>query len=198
MSWWEAIPLGVKVIVGGAAVLTAAGVIWRVLIKPLANFITRSEQMVPMMDQLLVAFQGSPEAFKTLSEIAKQFHTDSGTTLRDVINRLEEAAKDNKYSSEALRVEAQAAKELAGLDRAQILRVMMQLDRMLVRMDDARDSRARIEGNTASLLEDTNAAHERAELALKTDQAVPGVAADAAAVRSLPDTEPPAGKGENK
>jgi hypothetical protein len=88
-------------IVYAGAVVTACVAIWRYAIKPTAKAYNKIDEYGPV-----------------LGEIAKQFKSDSGSTLRDTINRLETAAIKNMRALEAS--EARAIVETATLARIQV------------------------------------------------------------------------------
>src|SRR5687768_13413220 len=56
--------------------------------------------------------------FEMLSEIAAQFRTDSGSSLRDLMNRLDDAAANNRAAAEDMRINVRILKSLA--DQAQV------------------------------------------------------------------------------
>ena len=62
----------VQYVLWAAAFVAAIAVIWAKVFRPMMNLVS---------------------AAAVLQEIVKQFRTDSGSSLRDVVNRLEESAK---------------------------------------------------------------------------------------------------------
>ncbi len=85
----------VKYLLTSATVLTAIGVIWTKFIRPIDKLITRTKEMLPVLEEVTEQFKDSPESMKVLREIASQFKADSGSSLRDIINKLEKFAEDN-------------------------------------------------------------------------------------------------------
>lgn len=146
-----------QVILGVAAVITAIGVIWTRLLKPLVSVRDEMKESVPVMREAVVAMKDAPGTFLVLQQIASQFRTDSGSSLRDVVNRLETAL-------EVLKVADEAARVLAVADRAQLQAII--------------DAAAIAAGLASGVAEDLDAAHERAES--EPAESEPGTAADAA------------------
>jgi len=90
------------VIVSLATVLVAMVTLWQKAIKPMALTIAEANNAVPVMRALVDAFSGDPNVLAVLQQIAAQFRTDSGSSLRDVVNSLAEAAEANRVSNEQL------------------------------------------------------------------------------------------------
>ena len=137
-------PAWLQWLVWVAGGITALAVIWTKFVRPTARFIARIEAMAPLLVELTEQLKGSPQSFQILKEIVAQFRSDSGSSLRDVVDRLEKAAGENKESARLLRIKAEvleegvaAVKELAKLDRAQATR----LERALVELTTKVDAR---------------------------------------------------------
>lgn len=113
-----------------AGALAAFGVIWAKGIRPLTDLAINARKILPLLQELSDAFADSPQAFATLSQIASEFRTDSGTSLRDVIDRLEAAAKENAVAAEVLRTNLEAAKRISAQDRAEAEQARKQLEEM--------------------------------------------------------------------
>lgn len=152
-------PAVVSIILGVSAVIVALGVIWTKVIRPFAIGIATFEHNVPV-----------------LLEIAAQFRTDSGSTLRDVVNRLEAASTENKLSNDQLRATLEGARQLAESDRMRVDRLIALLDRVDVRTTATAVGVAESAAGAAVIAEDLAAAHDRADAV--TDN--PGSASDAA------------------
>lgn len=151
---------------------------YKKVVRPAATLITTSEEMLPLLRELTTTFRGKPNTFKVLDEIAAQFRTDSGTTLRDVVNRLEEAADHNRQSGEILKVGVEASRLLAEQDREQLQRLIVLVDRIQVRVDAGAATSSRIEAAATGVANDLSAAHKRADEVAHGGDA--GAAADAA------------------
>jgi len=87
------------------------------------------DKLLPVAIELTEQFHDAPEAFVTLREIAQQFKADSGTSLRDVINRLERSADDNRAAVKTLEANIETARQLAEQDRAHLAAVIAKLDK---------------------------------------------------------------------
>lgn len=150
-------PVWGQIIVGSAAIVAAIGVLWSKVLKPLLQVHHEMVETLPVIREAVEAMKDAPGSFLVLQQIAAQFRTDSGSSLRDVADRLETAV-------ELLGVRAEASRVLAVKDRA-VLQVIV----------DAGERASMTAGEVAADLE---AAHERAESEPAT--ADPGVAADSA------------------
>lgn len=110
-------PGWVQLVIAAAAFVTACTVLWRSVIRPGAEFIAMTSEMLPVMRDLLRAFdEAPPQTFKVLADIAAQFRTDSGSSLRDVVNRLEDAAG---IAAQAATDAAQARQEIVEVIRTE-------------------------------------------------------------------------------
>lgn len=119
--------------------LGAIGVIWTKLIRPLGKLIAYLHDAIPLNQQLVDQFKDNQNYVPVLKEIASQFKTDSGSSLRDVVNRIEEAAKRAEVAAEELRIKAGILKEevaivkaLATTDRAEAAHKLVLLDGLVV------------------------------------------------------------------
>lgn len=182
------LPVWAQVIIGIAAALTASTVIWTKGVRPIYRFASKAEEMVPLMVDLTSTFRDTPEAFQILNQIVAQFRTDSGSSLRDVVNRLEDASTQNVRSNELLRVAAMSAKDMADRDRQQIDRLVILLDRLTISQARAEDATGKVASNlvVAQIAVD-DVARDLAESHKRADAVggVPGEAADAAAQQTV-------------
>lgn len=117
---------------GGVA---AAGVIWTKFLRPASRLISRIEAMAPLLVELTEQLKGSPQSFTILKEIIAQFRSDSGSSLRDVVDRLEEGARLLRIKAEVLGEAVAAVKELARQDRAQATRLEQALLELTTKVD---------------------------------------------------------------
>lgn len=113
------------IVVGIAGTIVAFGVIWSRALKPLARFVDRD---LPILEELTDAFANSSGAFAVLNEIQAQFRTNSGSTLRDAINRLEAALLAQDVKAKGVAVEAVGIETLAGKDRDRLADVVYALE----------------------------------------------------------------------
>lgn len=188
------LPQWAQILLSIAAIVTALGVIWTKVVRPLLRFSHSAEEMIPMLRALTLTFRDTPNAFAVLDEIVAQFRTDSGSSLRDVVNRLEDAARANHQSGEVLKVGVESAKQLADQDRQQLLRLIVLLDRLTTKVDSAGTIAAGVARDLAvaqvavdGVAEDLAVAHRRADEV--PHGADPGTAADAAAKQSISEAE---------
>jgi hypothetical protein len=122
-------PLWAQIIIWIAAVIVACGVIWTKVLKPGAKLIALMDKALPLLRDMTHQFEHAPNAFKILQEIVAEFRTDSGSSLKDVVNSLAESARANKVAVEVLKVNAEAIRLLAKQDREQIARLVVLLDK---------------------------------------------------------------------
>lgn len=151
---------------------------YKKVLRPAARFITMAEEMLPLLRELATVFRGDPSVLKVLYDMGKQFFPDSGTTLRDVVDRLEDAADHNRQASELLKVGVEASRLLAEQDREQLQRLIVLVDRLTVRVDAGAATSSRIEKAATGVAEDLANAHKRADDIAHGGDA--GAAADAA------------------
>ena len=186
-------PEWAQLIMGVAAVITALGVLWTKVLRPGARLISTTEEMLPLLRKLTVTFRDTPESFAVLGEIAAQFKSDSGSSLRDVVNRLEEMATENKRlldisatelrnSDETLKVGVETSKQLAALDRESHRQLMLVVDRLNIKIDELQVSGA------VAVTDRAEVAERLVERERVIDKATTGVALDLAADKQRADT----------
>lgn len=167
-------PVWVQIVGAITAVVALLAGLWSKVLRPGAGLVSSTEEMLPLLRELTSVFRGNPGVFSVLNQIASQFRSDSGSTLRDVVNRLEAAAVENRAAGEALKVGVEATKLLAERDRHQIERLMVELDRLAVKLERVAQSGQRIETARAQVATDLSAREQ------KLDAATSGVANDLA------------------
>lgn len=170
-------PTWVQYIIYAAALVTAAGVIWKKVLRPMIRLVSAAEEMIPLLQELTAEFKDTPEAFKVLSEIADQFRTDSGSTLKDQVNRLEAAAERQEANAEHLKVGVEAQRLLAEQDRAELRALLVSLTKIDVKVEAGAATSLRNEEAALVVAQDLAVAHKAAEAA----NGEAGSAADAAA-----------------
>lgn len=172
---------------GTAAVVLALGSIWRLVIQPMAELIVLQKQALPILRDLVKTLGDVPTPFNVLEEIIAEFRTDSGSSLRDVVNRLESTANVSRLAVEGLQVAAEAGRLLSVQDRQEFLRMMVGLDRLAIRVDAEAGKTvaeaARVRANLIvtqdavdHVAADLSNSHERAD----ATHGAPGEAGDAA------------------
>lgn len=173
------IPAVLQIILWIAAGLTALGVIYVKGLRPLARFIAETERSVPVLrsvtDQL-----NDPVLVAVIVDMARQFKSDSGSTLRDSVNRLEASADKNERVIDGL------SKTVDGYQQ-QIAHLLVELGRL---QGQTEHNTGRILASTdtavglvAEVKQDLMASHDRASAA----GGEPGQSADAF---STPPKEP--------
>lgn len=195
-----------------AGVLIAVGVIlgaYKKLISPIAKGITTFNEDVAPNVRYLPDLAKLDPMLTVLESMAAEFRTNSGSSLRDSTNRLEEQAdaarqaaekalstaiefaRLNRESITALEVAMGTVRELAKEDRQLARedrdRARDALERMVAladSMDRTEASGARIEADRAHVAKDLAATQQRADDVLEHEP--PGSAADAAS--QSPDT----------
>jgi len=170
------VPVWLQVLGGLITICVGLGALWKTVLKPGARLISNTERMIPLLNVLVVEFADAPNLVAVLKNMANEFKADSGSTLRDVVNRLEDAAEVNKAAGELLKVGVEAAKQLAEQDRQQLQRAIILLDRLTIRVDAAAVTGQRMEAAASGVADNLAASHARAA----ASSGDPGAAADAA------------------
>lgn len=133
-------PAWAQWVLGAAALVTAIKVLWTVIGK-LSTIIVLQRELQPVLIDLLKQFEDSPGAFKVLKEMSQEFRSDSGSTLKDQMNRLEHALELMRLVAKAQAVSMLSQAELAADDRAKLGDLLLRLDRLNVKSDDAKQER---------------------------------------------------------
>lgn len=157
-------------IVAAAAVVTALGVLWTKVLHPLLK-------LAELLQQFMEAFGGEKNPFPVINEIAQEFRTDSGSTLRDLANRLEVAIRDLQISLAASdRLTAEDRKLLAKM--AVILELLdTKADVLTLDREDVAEKLRVAQEAVDAVAADLSEAHRRADEV----EGPHGAAADAAA-----------------
>ncbi len=166
------LPAWTQIIIGIAAIVIASGVIYTKLIRPMV-------QLIELLTAIRKDLGEQPKVFAVLSEIAKQFRTNAGSSLRDVVDRLDAAAIENRIAIEANRLTLESAKVLAEADRRAAARLEVILNLVSAKADIAAGASEAAAALAAGVAVDLEDAHVRAEERDSTT-AAPGEAADAA------------------
>jgi hypothetical protein len=119
------------------ATLVAVAGVWVKVVRPLAELVVLHRRVEPLLKAMVNRFEGSPEVFSILKEIADQFRTDSGSSLRDAVDKLVTVAHENKVAAEVLAVGVEAVKQLAVLDRADATHRQRQIEELSAKVDKA-------------------------------------------------------------
>lgn len=162
-------PFWLQVLLWMAAGLTALGVIWQKGIKPAVRVLRQAQDTIAVMDAVVVEFKGNLHHLAVLDDIAHEFKTNNGSSLKDAIVRLEASAHKAAVAASEAKIESEA-------NRQQIAQVRVIADRMSAMIDLGLVSNQRIESAAVVVKDELAAAQERAD-AEPTGE--PGAAADA-------------------
>lgn len=127
-------PVWLTVTIGIAAALTAIGVIWRTVVRPGAQLITLTEQMLPVLRQLTADFSDAPTSLAVLREVADEFRADAGSTLRDAIDRIEAAANEQTTKAQKLAIDLEVERQLAIDDRQKLTTLIAQVEQLVAQV----------------------------------------------------------------
>lgn len=172
METWQ------KYILGAAGLILAIGVIWKQFLKPTLDFYVTAKEMVPLLKHLTKVFGDDPNALTVLEDIARQFKTDSGSSLKDQVNRLEVAAEKQEANAEHLKIGVETQKSLAQDDREQLRKLLIEFGVNAQKMSDLGSMLEHIQKNAAGVAHDLAESHRRAD---QVSDQPHGAAADAAA-----------------
>lgn len=92
-------PFFLQVILWVSGAITAFGIIWTKVAKPLVSAIVETQVTKPVIRALVKEFH-DPSLLSVISEIAEQFKNNSGSTLRDGFDRIEAAQHQLKLMTE--------------------------------------------------------------------------------------------------
>jgi len=161
------IPIWLQIILWIAGGLTALGVIWLRAIRPMVRFIYEAERAIPILRSVSDKMS-DPDIVEVIIDMARQFQTDSGSSLRDVVNRLEQAAIEARESIDLLRISIESNRQLSAEDRIQIAKLLILIEGLQTKADDAAQT-------ATDVAEDLKNSHDRAAEAGNK----PGESADA-------------------
>jgi len=128
-------------IIGVGAAVTAVWTVWIRALKPIAQLVVLHNRLLPVLTALLAEFEKSPDAFSVLADMAKQFKADSGSSLRDAVDRIQRSADDAKAAADNLKSGVAAQRQLATIDRDHVSQLMILLDRVAVMQRSATGER---------------------------------------------------------
>lgn len=187
------LPAWTELLIGVAAIVIALTALWRWL-RPIAQFAGEWESTtLPLLRKMGKAFGDEPGSLDVLKDIAHEFKNNNGSTLRDTVDDIKDAATQSKrltiqvaeetrVSAETLRVGVEATRLLADQDRAKLQQLIILLDRLTIRVDAGSETSLRIESAAGVVADDLAESHRRADAVGSMDH---GAAADAAS-RSKP------------
>lgn len=192
-------PESAQWLITAAAAVTAIGLLIKKVIIPGYRGVGALEDALPVFREFTETFKGNTDVFVVIKDIAQQFRTDSGSSLRDAVDQLgryaernrlsaekaadvannaaavaSQAADDNRRSNEQLMIRLEAQKELDQVRAEQQERLVLKVDRATVKLDQMMSDRAQVAADLT--------AREK-----KVDEASSGVASDLAASRQRAD-----------
>ncbi len=107
----------VQWVIAAAALVTALGVLWRQAVLPAVRKIASEQVTRPVLDRIVDIYKDNLNHFSVLDDIARQFKTNAGSSLKDSVNRLESAAEESARTAheaavavKGLAVEAEASR----------------------------------------------------------------------------------------
>lgn len=115
-------------ILGTAAVIAALTVIWKQAVLPGVQRIATEQVTRPVLDRIVEVFRDNLNHMEVLDDIAHEFKTNSGSSLKDAMNRLERAAEQNEMAVAALQTQAEAQRIQLAENRVLLDRLAQQLD----------------------------------------------------------------------
>jgi methyl-accepting chemotaxis protein len=118
-----------------------------------------------------------PEAFVALHEMAAQFRTDSGSSLRDVVSRLDRAADNNRAAAEDMKINVHTLKSLADQTQVELESLLKMAEASKAQAEGVATNLATAQSAVEGVASDLAEAHDRANA---SDVSEHGAAADAA------------------
>lgn len=143
--------------------------------KEALDLAANTEEMAAALDAgMLVA--AHPNSVKLLEELSAQFKTDSGMSMRDAINRVDEATRAQLQAAEDLKTDARRIKIEFDLGQERLQGLLVELHRLAIKIENVGATGARIEEQAKGVARKLVSAQERADEVVGE----PGAAADAA------------------
>ncbi len=107
----------VQWVIAAAALVTSLGILWRSAVLPAVRKIASEQVTRPVIDRIVETYKDNLNHFSVLDDIARQFTTNAGSSLKDSGNRLEHAAEESARTAheaavavKGLAVEAEASR----------------------------------------------------------------------------------------
>ncbi len=131
----------------------------------------------PLLTETVETCRGQARLMEVVNEIALQFETDDGLSMKDAVNRLDASAKEQYAAAECLKVGVREDRHKAELDREQLQRLLIELHRLTIKVEATIATTDRIEVAAKGVAQDLSDAHRRAD---EVGSGEHGAAADAA------------------
>ncbi len=132
---------------------------------------------IPLLNESIESCKEQARLIELVKEVHAQFTTDSGLSMRDAVNRLDEAAKQQFEAAEFLKAGVREDRHKAELDREQLQRLLVELNRLTIKVESNVATLNRVEVAAAGVAQDLSDAHRRAD---EVGPGEHGAAADAA------------------
>ncbi len=140
-----------------------------------------THDLLPMLAEAVKKCREQARLMEVVEGIATQFQTDDGLSMKDAVNRLDVAAKQQFEAAEFLKTGVREDRHKAELDREQLQRLLVELHRLTIKVESTIDALIRIEKAATEVADDLAAAHKRAD---EVGPGEHGAAADAASRQS--------------
>lgn len=147
-------------------------------LRPVRASPASTEKWLALLTETAETCRGQAKLMSLVEGVSAQFHTDGGLSMKDAVNRLDAAAKQQFEAAEALKTGVREDRMKAELDREQLQRLLIEQHRLMIKLEKAIATTDRIEGAAAGVANDLAASQRRADDVVSGD---PGAAADAGA-----------------
>jgi len=135
------------------------------------------DSLLPMLAEAVEKCREQAHLMVLVKEIAAQFSTDNGLSMKDAMDRLDAAAKEQYAAAEFLKAGVREDRHKAELDREQLQRLLIELHRLTIKVESTIATTDRIELAAVGVAQDLSDAHKRAD---EVGSGEHGAAADAA------------------
>ena len=140
----------------------------------------------PLLIETVETCRGQSKLMEMVKGIAGQFQSDSGLSMKDAVNRLGVAAKQQFEAAEFLKAGVREDRHKAELDREQLQRLLIELHRLTIKVECSIATADRIELAAEGVAKDLSDAHKRAD---EVGSGEHGAAADAASRQTQKEKE---------
>lgn len=159
--------LELALLVGACVIGTIA--FWIKVLRPVIRAIVLLKEVEPALKEV-------PGVLERLDEIVGEFHTNAGSSMRDAIDKLVDAADDSRITAKEVRIGAESARQLALDDRTQLSRLLGELRQLATTVTAGAEGVDRLEVGAGIIADDLADSHRRAD---EVEDGTPGEAADA-------------------
>lgn len=147
-------------------------------VRTLRTDLAHHDALLPLLTEAVETCKEQARLMALVKEIAAQFHSASGLSMKDAMDRLDAAAKEQLAAAEFLKAGVREDRHKAELDREQLQRLLVELHRLTIKVESNMAAVARIEVAADGVANDLMASQKRADEVVSGD---PGAAADAGA-----------------